>query len=115
MTILGTFLGSATLASSLFPGVSLSLFAILSVIAGVITAAGSGVYRVLHARWLNHHPPIIGAAVTLPVGMLDPGIDVEAPGGAAITVPAGTTGVRSRSRTVRSLTGPGGLLLDDPV
>ena len=39
VTILGTFLGAATLANSLFPGISLGLFVILSICAAAIAAA----------------------------------------------------------------------------
>jgi hypothetical protein len=56
VTILGTFLGTATLASSLFPGVSLGLFVILSIIAGAIAALSSVVYSMLYDRKFGDDP-----------------------------------------------------------
>ena len=84
VTILGTFLGTATLANSLFPGVSLSLFAILSIAAGIIAAAGSAVYVILYDRWIGHHPvEVAGTTLALESGS-DERTTISVPSGARI-------------------------------
>jgi hypothetical protein len=88
-TVLGTFIAAAALANSLFPGVSLSSFVILSIIAGMIVAAGSGLSGFLYRRWLGSHPVDL-AGTTLefdPSGSARAVIKV--PSGAKIAVPEG--------------------------
>ena len=88
-TVLATLIAAAGFADALFPGVSLSGFVVLSVIFGMIVAAGPGVYQLFNKSWLSHNPLYLADVTLKP----DPGsseaifIDVRA--GAEFRVPAG--------------------------
>jgi hypothetical protein len=89
-TVLATLIAAAGFANSLFPGVSLGGFVILSIIFGMIVAAGPGVYKLLYGSWLRKNGVYL-AGVSL---ALDPGsseaVLIDVPSGAEIEVPAGT-------------------------
>lgn len=57
-TIIATILGAGTLANSLFPGVPIEVFLLLTVVVQAVTVAGGRlIYSLLHGRWVNRHPP----------------------------------------------------------
>lgn len=87
-TVLATLIAAAGFANSLFPGVSLSSFVILSIIFGMIVAAGPVIYELLHGSWLNRNGVYL-AGVNL---QLDPSneVTIEVPSGADITLTKGS-------------------------
>jgi hypothetical protein len=88
-TVLATLIAAAGFADALFPGVPLSGFVILSVIFGMIVAAGPGVYQLFNSSWITHNPLYLTDVTLKP----DPGssdaIRINVPGGAEFKVPAG--------------------------
>jgi hypothetical protein len=88
-TVLATLIAAAGFADTLFPGVPLGGFVILSIIFGMIVAAGPGVYQLFNASWLSHNPLYLAGATLEP----DPGssepILIEVPAGADFKVRAG--------------------------
>jgi hypothetical protein len=69
-TIVATVLGASTLAGSLFPGVSIGIFLVLtSVVAAVAAGVGSLAFDVLHSLWVRRHAPNeIGVPLALTAG-----------------------------------------------
>jgi hypothetical protein len=90
-TVLATLVAAAGFADALFPGVSLSGFVVLSIIFGMIVAAGPGVYQLFNGSWLSHNPLYLADVALEP----DPGsseaILVDVPAGAEFRVPAGAS------------------------
>lgn len=85
VSLLLAFLGTATFVNSLFPGISLNTFAILSAIAGIIAASGTTIYSILYARGKARNP-LVADAFLIPPG---PDTFIVAATGAVITVRAG--------------------------
>lgn len=57
-TIVATFLGAGTLANSLFPGISVGDFVLLTAAVEALAVVGGGVaYDFFHWRWVRRHPP----------------------------------------------------------
>jgi hypothetical protein len=103
--IIATFLGAGTLASSLFPGISLSVFGALATVVELI-AGGAGVvaYALLYDRWLRHQSPdVIGSTLALPSGSNQP-TAITFPEGANITSNGSLSITRDQAGTADQIT-----------
>lgn len=94
--VVGTVLGAATATSSLFPGVTLTLFSIVNIIVGAIVVAAPIVFAIAYSHWIRKNPGVTAdASLTLPsdaaVPLRDQAAIITVPSGASISMLGGGT------------------------
>jgi hypothetical protein len=88
-TILATVIAAAGFADTLFPGVSLGGFVVVSIVSGMIVAAGPGVYNLLYGSWISQNPLYLSDdAISLSSGKA---VLIDVPSGAEIGIEEGTS------------------------
>ena len=121
-TVVATFLGASTLASSLFPGVSIGVFVIVTAfVEGLTVVLGRALFSISQEHWVRRRPPNeLGRPLALTPGKKHPlfsfpeGANIKSgdslsmthPGGAADQVPVGVSQISiPKNSKIEILTG----------